>query len=109
MRSASDADQRRSIVVPVAATVLAARNPGIGASATGAPSETAVESAAATFSLPPVATFPASAGIGSALESSACRRNGYVASGRRDRMSAAAPATCGDAIDVPSIAQYPSG
>src|SRR5215210_3422449 len=63
-------------------------------------------SARATFSLPPVAT--ASPGTASALSRTAFRSSAAFSAGRSARTSAAAPATCGAAIDVPCRNPYVS-
>jgi hypothetical protein len=58
-------------------------------------------SAFLTSSRPPVVTLPASAGTGSTPASSACLTCTGVADGTFENRSAAAPETCGVAMDVP--------
>src|SRR5213080_3002208 len=59
-----------------------------------------------TFRRPPVSTTPASDDSGSTLFRIVARRFA-VDSAHRDSSSAAAPDTCGVAIDVPLIVAYP--
>ncbi len=63
--------------------------------------------AAAAFRRPPLTAFPASAATGSADASSACLRCAALHAGCAEATSAAAPATCGVAIEVPLIAPKP--
>ena len=57
--------------------------------------------AESAFRRPPVTDSPANAGFTSTEVRSACRSSHAVASGLAASANAAAPATCGDAIDVP--------
>ena len=59
--------------------------------------------AAATLRDPPVATRPANAGFGTALLRMASRICSALAFGYADARRPTAPATWGDAIDVPPI------
>src|SRR4051795_6709364 len=70
------------------------------------PSPSVSRSAAAAFTRPPLATSPARAGRGRALERIACLSCAAVADGTRAASSAATPATCGAAIEVPLLTQY---
>src|ERR1051326_6471532 len=62
--------------------------------------------ARSTFNRPPVTTNPVSDGIGSTLFKIAAFRS-CVFSPHAERMSIAAPDTCGVAIDVPLAPPYP--
>src|SRR5262249_50734700 len=57
--------------------------------------------AAPTSRRPPVVVFPASEATGSTLLSSACRTSVTLALGFSENSRAAAPVTCGAAIEVP--------
>ena len=59
-----------------------------------------------TFNRPPVTVIPASAGIGSAKFNSSCFSWVTGMSGDTARMRAAAPETCGVAMEVPSKDSY---
>ena len=83
----------------VAGTVMMA---GVGFTIVAATARAAVTSRA-----PPVATLPVNAAALCTLESSAVRSCATVSVGYEDSSTAAAPATCGVAIDVPAIHWYP--
>ena len=59
-----------------------------------------------TFRPPPVTVSPASDGFGSTLFNSVLRTPATELEGNRDSTSAAAPVTCGVAIEVPLKYRY---
>src|SRR2546426_4252120 len=61
------------------------------------------------FSLPPVEHLPASAGLGSTDVRMRFLTSRFVSAGNLPMMSAATPATCGVAIEVPESSAYPLG
>ena len=61
-----------------------------------------LRSALSRLSLRPVTVLPARAGCGSPVESSAAFSSAVVSDGLLPSRSVAAPATCGEAIEVPS-------
>jgi hypothetical protein len=68
----------------------------------GACAERVPETAAAASSRRPVTVLPLSAGSAAPVPSRSQRTEATLALGRAAQMSAAVPATCGDAIEVPS-------
>ncbi len=91
----------------VAAVVEVAAGTSIDGTGAFGPGAGSRSSARLTFSRPPVATRPTRPGTGSTPPSSAAFTWAGVASGFFAKRSAAAPATCGVAIDVPSAAESP--
>ena len=63
---------------------------------------TSPASAALRFSRRPVTVLPLSPASGSPVSSSAALTSATVATGVSEKSTVAAPATCGEAIDVPS-------
>ena len=73
----------------------------LGAPATGAVAGRHAPTRAPTSRRPPVAVMPSSDAVGAAVERMAARIWGAVMAGFIDAQRAAAPETCGVAIDVP--------
>src|SRR5215831_5566122 len=78
-----------------------------GAAAIAVSGGTSASIARETSSRPPVTVLSASDGSGVVVDSSAWRTSVTVALGMSENSSAAAPLTCGAAIEVPSSSLYP--
>src|SRR4051812_2572741 len=74
---------------------------GSGVGTASGPAPVSAATAASAFRRPPVTDLPASAAFLSAEDSSAHLSCEVLAEGEAERASAAAPATCGVAIEVP--------